>query len=156
MGAIFLDQASAIEKQEGRWYLRSYRCPRGSSGVESFYLEHYDQRVIVRLLHSPSIFLVKRHVLVRPSLFKRGCHVNAVYLHLTCFPKGSKWPTCEWPTCDRLYLPDYSLRTLGCVILIFGRKLTLVLIIISEYTGFSLLHIPLQFPLLYKLLYLPF
>ena len=59
-------------------------------GVESFYCEHYDQMVIVRLLHSSSIFLVERHVLVRPSLFKRGCHVNAVYLPLTCFPKGSE------------------------------------------------------------------
>ena len=156
MCAIFLNQASAIEKQEGRWYLRSYRCPWGSSGVESFYCEHYDQRVVVRLLHSPSIFLVERHVLVRPSLFKRGCHVNVVYLPLTCFPKGSEWPTYEWPTYDRLYLPDYSLRTLGCVILVFGRELALVLIIISESARLSLLHIPLQFPLLYKILYLLF
>ena len=57
-------------------------------GVESYYRKHYDQRVIVRLLHSFSIFLIERHVLVCPSLFKRGCHVNAVYLPLTCFPKG--------------------------------------------------------------------
>ena len=63
---------------------------------------------------------------------------------------------CKWPTCDHLYLPDYSLQMLGHVILVFRRELALVLIIISKSAAFSLLYIPLQFPLLYKLLYLFF
>ena len=58
--------------------------------VESFYREHYDQGVVVRLLHSPSIFLVERHVLVYSSLLKRRYHVNAIHLPLTSFPKGSE------------------------------------------------------------------
>ena len=132
----------------------SYGCPQDPLSVESFYREHYDQGVVVRLLHSPSIFLVERHVLVYSSLLKRRYHVNAVHLPLTCFLKGSEWPACEWPNCDRLYFPDHSLRTLGHVILVFRWELALVFIIVSEPAGFSLLHIHLQFSFPYQFLYL--
>ena len=56
--------------------------------VESFYSEHYDQGVIMRLLQSPSISFVERHVLVRLSLLKRRYHIDVVHLPLACFLKG--------------------------------------------------------------------
>ena len=61
--------------------------------IESFYCEHYDQEVVIRLLYSPSIFFREKHIPVRLSLLKWGYSVDPVHLHLTCFPKGSKQPT---------------------------------------------------------------
>ena len=68
--------------------------------------------------------------------------------------KGFEWPTCGWPACDRLYLPNHTWRTLGRVILVPWWGFTLVLIIILGPTRFSLLHKPLQFPFSYEFFYL--
>ena len=59
-----------------------------SFGVESLYIQHYDQRVIVRLFHSHGIYFIEGHILVCPPLFKRGYHVDAIHLSLICFIEG--------------------------------------------------------------------
>ena len=59
-----------------------------SFGVEPLYIQHYDQRVIVGLSHSPVIGFVEGYILVHPSLFERGYHVNAIHLSLACLFKG--------------------------------------------------------------------
>ena len=123
-------------------------------GIESLYREHYDQGVVVRLLHSSSIIFTEWHVLVCPSLFKRGCRVHDFHLPLTCFLERPKWPAHGWPTCDRPYFFDHSLWSLRRAILIFGWEPALVFIIISKPAGFSFLHIVLQFFFLYQFLYL--
>ena len=88
MGLVFLDLAAVAGRRDdvcGATVV--YKDP---FGIESFYREHYDQKVVMRLPHSPSIFFVERNVLICLSLLERGYHVDAVHLSLICFPKGSK------------------------------------------------------------------
>ena len=125
-----------------------------SLGIESFCGEHYDQRVIIRLLHFPSIFFREKHVLVCSSLLKWGYSVDAVHPPLTCFPERSERPTYGRPTCDCFYLPNHIWRMLECVILVLGRGFTMDFVIISRPTRFPLLQKLLQFPFSYKFLYL--
>ena len=153
MGAAFLDLASAAGNWRGRWCLSSYHY-QNSPGIESFYHEHYDQRIVMKLLHPPSIFFWETHVLVRQSLFKWGHPVDIVHLPLIHFLEGFERPTHGWATCDRLNLLDHIWWALGRVILITGWKFVLVLVITTESIGFPLFHILLQFPFPYKLLYL--
>ena len=79
-----------------------------SPSVESFYCEHYDQEVVIRLLHSFGVFLKEKHAPVRLSLFQGRYSVDVVHLPLTCFLEGSEQPTCGWPPCDHFYLPDHA------------------------------------------------
>ena len=53
-----------------------------SPGIESFYCEHDDQRVVIRLLHSSNIFLKEKHVPVHSSLLQGGYSMDAVHLPL--------------------------------------------------------------------------
>ena len=59
-----------------------------SFSVEPFYIQHYNQRVIVGLFHSSGICFIEGHVLVRPLLFEWGYHVDAIHLSLVCFLEG--------------------------------------------------------------------
>ena len=59
-----------------------------SFSVESFYVQHYNQRVVMGLFHSSSISFIERNVLVRPSMFERRYRMDAVHLSLACFFKG--------------------------------------------------------------------
>ena len=59
-----------------------------SFGVESLYIQHYDQRIIVGLFHSLGIYFIEGHILVHPPLFKRGYHVDAIHLSLAFFLEG--------------------------------------------------------------------
>ena len=61
---------------------------KDSSSVEPFYIQHYNQWIVVGLFHSSSICFIERHVLVRPSMFERWYHMDAVHLSLACFLKG--------------------------------------------------------------------
>ena len=110
-------------------------------GVESLYSQHYDQRVIVRLLHSFGICFIEGHILVRLFLLKRRYHVDVIHLSLACFLEGFEWPSCEWPFCNRLSLSNHILGRLGWMIITPGRGLMLALIAISELTIFPFLHI---------------
>ena len=56
--------------------------------VKPFYIQHYNQRVVVGLLHSSGICFIEGHVLVRLPLFERGYHVDAIHLSLVCFLEG--------------------------------------------------------------------
>ena len=42
-----------------------------SFGIESFYVQHYNQRIVVGLFHSSGISFIKGHVSVRLSMFER-------------------------------------------------------------------------------------
>ena len=61
-----------------------------SFSVESFYVQHYDQRVIVGLFHSSGISFIEGHVFVSPSMFERWYRMDAVHLSLACFLEGSE------------------------------------------------------------------
>ena len=61
-----------------------------SFGVEPFYVQHYNQRVVVGLFHSSGISFIEGHVLVRPSMFERWYHIDVVHLSLVCFLEGSE------------------------------------------------------------------
>ena len=80
--------------------------------------------------------------------------MDAVHLPLVHFLKGFELSTRGWATYDRLNLPDHIWRVLGRVILDTGWKFVLVLVVAFESTRFPHFHILLQFPFLYKLLYL--
>ena len=61
---------------------------KDSFNVEPFYIQHYNQRVVVGLFHSFGICFIEGHVLVRPPLFERGYHVDIIHLSLACFLEG--------------------------------------------------------------------
>ena len=139
----------AIEKWRGRWCLRNCHYPQGF-----FYHEHYDQGVVMRLLHSSGILFREKHVPVCLSLLQGWDPMNAVHLPLIWFLEGFEWPTCGQPSCNRLYLPNHTWRTLGREVFIPWWGFALVLVVIPGPIGFSLLYKPLQFPFSYKFLYL--
>ena len=56
-----------------------------SFSVEPFYIQHYNQRVVVGLFYSSDICFIEGHVLVCPPLFEQGYHMNAIHLSLACF-----------------------------------------------------------------------
>ena len=88
MGAISLGLASAIESRKVDDVCRATIVHEDPFGVESLYIQHYKQRVIVGLLHSLSVRFIERHVLVRSLLLKRRYHVDAIHLSLVCFLEG--------------------------------------------------------------------
>ena len=59
-----------------------------SFSAESFYVQHYNQRVIVGLFHSSGISFIEGHVLVCPSMFERWYRMDAVHLSLAYFLEG--------------------------------------------------------------------
>ena len=59
-----------------------------SFSIEPFYVQYYNQRVVVGLFHSSSISFIERNVLVRMSMFERRYRMDAVHLSLACFLKG--------------------------------------------------------------------
>ena len=61
-----------------------------SFSVESFYVQHYNQRVVVGLFHSSGISFIERNVLVRMSMFERRYRMDAIHLSLACFFEGSE------------------------------------------------------------------
>ena len=88
MGVVFLDLASIAGRREVDDVCKATVVNEDPFGIESFCREHYDQGVVMRLLHSTSIFFVERHVLVCPSLLERGYHVDVIHLSLVCFLEG--------------------------------------------------------------------
>ena len=49
------------------------------------------------LSHSSGIGFVEGHILVRPSLFERGYHVNAIHLPLVAFLRDLNDPPVRGP-----------------------------------------------------------
>ena len=82
MGATFLDLTSATEKWIVDDVCRAAIVHKDSPGIESFYCEHYDQGVIMRLLHPSRVFFKEKDVLVHSSLFQRRHLVDAIHLPL--------------------------------------------------------------------------
>ena len=109
-------------------------------------LEHYDQGVVMRLLHSSGIFFKEKYVPICSSLFRGGYSVDSIHLPLIWLLEGFDWPFCGWPAYDRLYLLDHAWWILGRTVLIPWWGFTLVLVILLRPTRFSILHKPLQFP----------
>ena len=68
-----------------------------SLGIESFYREHYDQGVVIRLLHPSSVFFQEKHVLVHLSLLHEGYSMDAVHLPLIWFFEGFEQSTYDGP-----------------------------------------------------------
>ena len=56
MDAAFPDLLQLLNSGKVNDVCRAAIVHEDSLGVESFYREHYDQGVVVRLLYSPSIF----------------------------------------------------------------------------------------------------
>ena len=89
MGAVFLGPASVAEREVDD-VRRASMVHEDSFSVESFYVQHYNQRVVVGLFHSFSISFIEGHVLVCPSMFERWYRMDAVHLSLACFLEGSE------------------------------------------------------------------
>ena len=66
-----------------------------SLGIESFYREHYDQGVVIRLLHPSSVFFREKHVLVRLSLLHERYSMDDVHLPLIWFFEVFEQSTCD-------------------------------------------------------------
>ena len=49
-----------------------------------------NQRVVVGLFHSSGIGFIEGHVLVRPSMFERWYHMDAIHLSLAFFIEESE------------------------------------------------------------------
>ena len=54
MGATFLDLASVIGKRRGSDVCQATIIHEDYPDIESFYHEHYDQKVVMRLLYPPT------------------------------------------------------------------------------------------------------
>ena len=63
MSATFLDLTSATEKWIVDDVCRAAIVHKDSPSIESFYCEHYDQGVIMRLLHPSRVFFKEKDVL---------------------------------------------------------------------------------------------
>ena len=71
MGAAFLDlqllKSRKVDDVRGATIIHE-----DSLGIESFYRKHYDQGVVMRLLHPSSVFFQEKHVPVHSSLLQGG------------------------------------------------------------------------------------
>ena len=112
-----------------------------SFGIESSYVQHYNQQVVVRLLHSSGISLIEGHVLVCPSMFERWSRMDTVHLFLACFLEGSERPSSDGTTCNCLYFPDDILGGLVRMNIVPGREFPLTLAATLEVTALPLLHV---------------
>ena len=93
------------------------------------------------LSHSPGFGFIEGRILVRPSLFERGYHVNAIHLQLGSLFEGSERSFSQRTPRNRLYLPDDILRGLTGTIVTPGSKFALTLVAPFEATVLSLLYI---------------
>ena len=89
MGAVFLGPASVAEREVDD-VRRASMVHEDSFSVESLYVQHYNQRVVVGLFHSSGISFIEGHVLVCSSMFERWYRMDAVHLSLACFLEGSE------------------------------------------------------------------
>ena len=81
-GAVFLDLAQLLKSREVDDVRGATIMHEDSPGIKSFYREHYDQGVIMRLLHPPGVFFQEKCVHVRSSLLHGGDFVDVVQLSL--------------------------------------------------------------------------
>ena len=88
MGAVFWVQLQLLKGREVDDVREAPIVYEDYFSVKPFYIQHYNQRVVVGLLHSSSICFTEGHVLVCPPLLKRGYHVDVVHLSLACFLEG--------------------------------------------------------------------
>ena len=85
MGAVFWVQLQLLKGREVDDVREAPIIYEDSFSVKPFYIQHYNQRVVVGLLHSSGICFIKGHILVHPPLFKWRYHVDAIHLSLICF-----------------------------------------------------------------------
>ena len=88
MGAVFWVQLQLLKGREVDDVREAPIVHEDSFSVEPFYIQHYNQQVVMGLFHSFDICFIEGHILIRPPLFKWGYHVDAIHLSLACFLEG--------------------------------------------------------------------